>query len=235
MGRIARVVAPGCWHHITQRGNHRQTVFFEDADRALYLQLLHGHSQRYAVQVTGYCLMGNHVHLLAIPGSGSGLAKALGRAHTDYARWQNMRRGQTGHLWQNRFYSCPLDERHQWEALRYVELNPVRAGLVGQAADWPWSSAAAHTSGVDRTGIVDMTEWSMRWNPLGWREALEHGVENADLLERIRASTRTGRPAGGDDFVQELEAGTHRKLRPQKRGPKVKTVASACQLELGVS
>jgi putative transposase len=155
MARLARVVVPGVWHHVTQRGNRRQTVFFSDADRATYLQFLMRHCARSAVHITGYCLMGNHVHLIAVPETSAGLAHALGRTDVDYARWLNLRRGETGHVWQNRFYSCPLDQRHQWEALRYVELNPVRAGLAADAAAWPWSSAAAHLAGVDRSGILD--------------------------------------------------------------------------------
>jgi putative transposase len=194
MARMARLVAPGCWHHVTQRGNRRQTVFFDDADRAMYLQLLAQHCGRAAVGIAGYCLMGNHVHLVAIPRAETGLARALGRTHGDYARWLNMRRGEIGHLWQNRFFSCVLDERHRWEALRYVELNPVRAGLAQEAKDWPWSSAAAHVTGVDRTGILEMAEWERHWTTGTWRDALEQGVEDAALLERIREATRTGRP-----------------------------------------
>jgi putative transposase len=153
MSRMARVVLPGCWHHVTQRGNLRQAVFFEASDRQFYLELLRQNCLRFRVAIAGYCLMGNHVHLLAIPSRENGLAHALGRTHNDYARWLNLRRFHSGHLWQNRYYSCPLDEAHGWEALRYVELNPVRAGLVTCAADWPWSSARAHVSGTDTGGV----------------------------------------------------------------------------------
>src|SRR6266478_1975383 len=139
MARIARVVVPGCWHHVTQRGNQQQTVFFDDSDRKFYLDLLRRYCSRHSVRITGYCLMGNHVHLLAIPAHQTGLAHALGRTHNDYARWLNLRRRQSGHVWQNRFYSCALDEEHKWTALRYVEQNPVRAGLVASAAEWLWS------------------------------------------------------------------------------------------------
>ncbi len=221
MARLARVVVPGCWHHVTQRGNHQQTVFFEDADRAMYLRLLARYCDRALVAIAGYCLMSNHVHLIAIPTRPDGLAKALGRAHNDYARWLNLKLGQTGHLWQNRFYSCPLDRQHQWEALRYVELNAVRAGLVRRAAEWPWSSAAAHITGVDSAGLLDTSEWRQRWCPMEWCEALERGLEDAALLNRIREATRTGRPAANPDFVKGLETQMRRPLRPQKRGPKV--------------
>ncbi len=230
MARIARVVVPGCWHHITQRGNRRQTVFFDDEDRAVYLKLLAKYTQRDAVRIAGYCLMGNHVHLIAIPPAENSLARSLGRAHVDYARWLNVRRGETGHLWQNRFFSCPMDDKHQWEALRYVESNPVRAGLVSESAKWRWSSAAAHTGGADRWGFLDIAEWNRHWTARAWSEVLARGIEDAVLLERIREATRTGRPAAGEEFVRMLEAQRQRRLRPQKRGRKAKAASDEQQL-----
>jgi putative transposase len=235
MGRIARVVLPGCWHHITQRGNHQQTVFFNDADREFYLRLLRHHSTLHSVRITGYCLMGNHVHLLAVPTDRLGLAHAVGRAHVEYSRWLNMRRQETGHLWQNRYYSCPLDERHQWEALRYVELNPVRAGLASQAADWRWSSARAHLRGSDDTGFIDCAGWRSRWSPQCWSEVLDHGIDDADLLARIRESTRTGRPAATADALVRLEATFGRPLRKLKPGPKKPAPSAAGQLNFEVT
>lgn len=230
---MARVVAPGCWHHITQRGNRRQTVFFSDADRTTYLSLLRAQCRRTEVRIAGYCLMSNHVHLIAIPPAGKALAAALGRTHADYARWVNLQRGEIGHLWQNRFYSCPLDTQHQWEALRYVELNPVRAGLARDAVEWPWSSATAHAGGSDRADILDTSDWGSMWTSALWREALDRGVEDAALLERIRESTRTGRPAAGEEFIRQLEASVQRVLRPQKRGPKRRSAASGEQMAFG--
>jgi putative transposase len=228
MGRIARCVIPGLWHHVTQRGNLQQAVFFDDRCRRVYLELLRRHCHLNQVGITGYCLMGNHVHVLAVPDRPDGLARAFGRAHNDYARWLNLGRRETGHLWQNRFYSCVLDELHRWEALRYVELNPVRAGLVHRPEHWPWSSARAHLRG-DETGLVDIREWRQRWSPLAWNEALDHGIGEASLLERIRQATRTGRPAGGEDFVRQLETISGRVLRPQRRGPKRHQCAAEAQ------
>lgn len=234
MARLARVVMAGAWHHVTQRGNHRQMVFHKDADRAMYRELLSRHCARAAVRITGYCLMGNHVHLILLPETPTGLARALGRTHTDYARWMNLKRGETGHLWQNRFYSCSLDEAHQWEALRYVELNPVRAGMAAQAASWPWSSAAAHLTGVDTSGILDMTEWRQSWTAAAWGRVVGLGIGDAQMAERIREATRSGRSAGGEDFVRACAKRLRRQLRPRKRGPKAKGMAEDGQLELGV-
>jgi putative transposase len=174
--------------------------------------------------------MSNHVHPIAIPPAETALAKCLGRVHVDYARWLNLRRGETGHVWQNRFFSCPMDGRHQWEALRYVECNPVRAGLVAEAADWRWSSAEAHTGGMDRWSVLDLAEWERRWTGGVWRAALANGIEAAALLERIREATRSGRPAAGEEFVRRLEIERRRCLRPQKR-----RVGYAPALEFGSS
>ncbi len=235
MARIARVGVPGCWHHVTQRGNQQQAVFFENADRGFYLDLLREHADRNSVRITGYCLMGNHVHLLLIPEREDGLANALGRTHNDYSRWLNLRRHTTGHVWQNRFYSCPLDEAHSWEALRYVELNPVRASLARSAAEWPWSSARAHIGGIEGDGMIELADWRGRWTPGTWHEALDRGIADADLLGRIRESTRTGRPLGGAECLQRMEAITGRSLRPAKRGPKPARHGETGQLNLGVT
>jgi putative transposase len=222
------------WHHVTQRGNRRQAVFFDDADRELYLQLLRRHCVQHEVAIAGYCLMTNHVHVLAVPSREAGLARALGKAHTDYARWLNLRRGDTGHFWQNRYFSCPLDEDHQWEALRYVELNPVRAGMVVAAVEWPWSSAAAHVRGRDTSGLLDMRQWQGRWSAETWGEALDQGVTDAALLERIREATRTGRPAGSESFIRDAERSSGRRLRPCQRGPKPRSAPLAGQLNFEV-
>jgi REP-associated tyrosine transposase len=208
--------------HVTQRGNRRHDVFFTDDDRQLYLSKLREYSTQYHLRLLGYCLMTNHVHLIAVPGRPNSLAKALGRAHHDYTRWLHIRRGWVGHLWQNRFFSCPLDAAHRWEALRYVELNPVRAGLVRRADDWPWSSARAHLAEAssDDERLLDLTPWRDRYGAARWREALESSVSDVALRDRIREATRTGRPLGSAEFVDSLECALKRRLRPAKPGPK---------------
>jgi putative transposase len=220
MPRVARIVIPGCPHHVTQRGNHRQRVFFTDSERDRYLALLRKYFEQFRVDTVGYDLMSNHVHHVLIPAAPDSLAKGLGHLHNDFARWQHVQRDLTGHLWQNRFFSCPLDEDHLWQALRYIELNPVRAGLVREPWDWPWSSAQAHVTGVDETGLLNMGLWRARFDGETWKSFLKEEMKEGGNLERIRTATRTGRPLGNHAFIERLETLTGRPLRPKKRGPK---------------
>ena len=221
MSRIARIVIPGCPHHVTQRGNHRQRVFFSDADYEIYLKLLRKYYLKYKVGMAGHALIPNHTHQILIPELENSLAKGVGLLHNDFSRWHHLQRNLSGHLWQNRFYSSPLDEDHFWLALRYAELNPVRAGLVKYAWDWPWSSARAHVTGIDNTGLINMDLWRVRFSGDKWKEFLQEGVNSKDEVERIRLATRIGRPLGSDDFIRRLEAITGRSLFPKKRGPKI--------------
>src|ERR1700704_3372163 len=149
MARLPRVVLPGIPHHVTQRGNRRERVFFEDEDYALYLDLLSEAAARARVAIWAYCLMPNHVHIIAVPSDEDGLRRTFRYVHRHYTGYINARMRVTGHLWQGRFSSVAMDEAHLVCALRYVALNPVRARLTERAEDWPWSSTAAHLAGVD--------------------------------------------------------------------------------------
>jgi putative transposase len=140
MARLARVVAPGFPHHITQRGNRRQQTFFCDEDYQRYVELMAEWCNALEVEILAYCLMPNHVHLIAVPQSADGLGRAIGEAHRRYTRMINFRERWRGHLWQGRFASFVLDEPYLLTAARYVELNPVRAGLVGAPSRYRWSS-----------------------------------------------------------------------------------------------
>jgi REP-associated tyrosine transposase len=223
MPRHRRVVIPNCPHHITQRGNNRRDVFFSDADRDLYLTLLKKYTSMYGVQILGYCLMTNHVHVIAIPAAPSGLAKVLGRVHNDYARWLNIRRRESGHVWQNRFFSCPIEFRHLWAVLAYVERNPVRAGLVSSCDAWPWSSAAAHLSWSSTSSGLTMDVWAQHWTRDLWRMALEVGLNEAEIQGRLAEATQTGRPFGENPFVEACEQRIGLSLRKLKPGPKART------------
>src|SRR5208337_2974495 len=141
MAQLARVVIPGVPHHLTQRGNRRQKVFFGQDDYEAYLELLREWCAERGVEVWAYCLMPNHVHLIVVPQSEEGLRRAIGEAHRRYTRRVNFREDWRGHLWQGRFASFPVDEEHLIAAARYVERNPVRARLARRAWDYRWSSA----------------------------------------------------------------------------------------------
>ena len=159
MPRAARIVLPGVPHHLTQRGNDRRAVFLQDADYLKYLEFLCEYAGKFRVAVHGYCLMPNHTHLVLTPPEEKALARAIGRTHGRYAQYFNKTYGRSGHLWQNRFYSCALDDEHYWLALAYIDRNPSRARLVGDAGAYRWSSAAAHLGGTDETGLLDLITW----------------------------------------------------------------------------
>jgi len=219
MPRLARVVAPGFPHHVTQRGNRRQPTFFSESDYEAYLDLMGEWCGRLGVGIWAYCLMPNPIHLIAVPESKEGLCRAVGEAHRRYTRMINFREGWRGHLWQGRFASFPMDEPHLLLATRYIELNPVKAGMVKDPGSYAWSSAAAHLSGKDdrlltASPLADMVP--------DWQRFLSGGVdkEQARLLQRHE---RTGRPLGSVYFLDRLEGMLGRVLRPRKAGRKAKT------------
>jgi len=217
MSRRARVVAVGLPHHITQRGNYRQDVFCSDGDRLTYLGLISEYCKPARLRLIGYCLMTNHVHLIAVPEREDSLARGLGQAHCRYAHCVNARQHSTGHLWQNRFYSTVMDEAHLLSAMRYIERNPVRAGMVADAAEYQWSSAIAHLTGRDVTGNLDLPYWAARVSREEWRSELGM-TEEPDALAAIRAQTTTGMPLGSKDFVTELGRKMRRVLEPRAIG-----------------
>jgi putative transposase len=154
MPRIARIVVPGLPHHITQRGNRREAIFFEEGDHEIYCDLLAEQIRKARVEVWAYCLMPNHVHLILMPSHTDALGHAVGEAHRRYTNFINARGRWTGHLFQSRFASVPMDPAHLMRAVRYVSLNPVRARLVAKAEDWKWSSVRAHLAGTDDTLVT---------------------------------------------------------------------------------
>jgi len=229
MPRLGRAVAVGLPHHLTQRGNNRQDVFFTVNDRRLYLALLAANAARFRLRLWGWCLMTNHVHLVVVPETPQALATTVGRTHFEYARAINRLHGRSGHLWQGRFFSCPLDGEHALAALVYVERNPVRARLSRRAWTWPWSSAAAHVGegGAEASEMLFADDSpAAKVGPEEWRRLLER-PEDRELTARLRGSTRTGRPLGTDSFVSKIEAWLGRRLRALPSGRPRKTARSA--------
>jgi putative transposase len=232
MPRMDRFVAEGYPHHITQRGNQQQVIFDNPEDRRVYLNLLREYADKHELRIWAWCLMTNHIHLLAVPPTAAALAGTLGSAHRDYARYRNIRAGVTGHLWQARYYSCPVDPPGVWQVMAYIERNPVRAGLAETAEDYPWSSARAHVLNASDS-ILDTSHWREFYTPQRWRETLRIGVEEELLEERIRLATITGRPFGSAEFTNELEWFAGRELTPRRSGrPKKNEPASIAKSQL---
>jgi putative transposase len=232
MPRVARVVIADVAHHITQRGNGRQFILASDSDRMVFMDLLRQAVEGRELSLVGYCLMSNHLHLVVVPHRAEDLAPALQKVLGRYASYWNVAHTTCGHVWQGRFYSCPMDPGHLWTALRYVELNPVRAKMAGEAAAWPWSSAAAHCGMADPHASLNMSLWRKSWAADTWRKFLGEG-ESASDLRALRQSTRTGRPWGSKEFTSALEAQTHRRLlpgppgRPRKKPAELNRLAPA--------
>jgi putative transposase len=213
MPRSARIVVPGIPHHLTQRGNNRQDVFFVDNDRQTYLRILAEQCARHGTRILGYCLMDNHIHLIAIPRAVDSLAKSIGRTHWRYAQYINRLHRRSGHLWQNRFYSNAMDDAHCLLAMRYIERNPLRADVARIARNYQWSSAAAHCGDKDTAGLLDAAEWKKWTAGLDWEQQLSIDIP-ATQMSRLRRSWHTGRPLATDGFLSKLERRLGQRLRP---------------------
>ncbi len=214
MARLSRIVVPGFPHHVTQHGVRSMAVFQSDAERQNYLVLLSEEAARFGTDILAWCLMTDHVHFIAIPRWETSLAKTFGEAHRRYTRMKNLSQGVNGYLFQGRFASCVLDTHHLVTAIRFVAWNPVRAGLVKSPWEYRWSSTRFHTGFVDRDPLVK--DRTLQGEDTDWREILGR-VDGAES-ERIRQATRTGRPAGDENFVAEVESITGRDLRMKTAG-----------------
>jgi putative transposase len=224
MPRHPRFVFPDIPHHITQRGNYRQNVFRDEADYQQYSIWLAHYSRQYELEIWAYCFMSNHIHLIAVPRRPDSMARALSATHMRYAQLFNRKLLRSGHLWQGRFFSCALDEDYLFQAACYVELNPVRAGLVAKATDWPWSSAIAHAGrGTDE--LLTGAHWPPDDVLAGWEEILDQG-EDSKIIDTIRKQTYSGRPLGSERFISELEKLAGCRLRPLPHGRPKKSLST---------
>ncbi len=217
MARLARLVVPGLPHHVTQRGNRRERTFFEDADYALYLDLLSQSSARAHTEIWAYCVMPNHVHIILVPSDEDGLRRTFADLHRRYTGFINARARTTGHLWQGRYGSVIMDEPHLINAVRYVTLNPVRAWLAAGPSDWPWSSAQAHLNGVD-DHVVKVAPVLQRVGDFA--RFLDEPFDERTAYGALRRGETVGRPVGSPAWLQALEAQTGRTLTPGRRGPR---------------
>jgi putative transposase len=218
MPRTARLVIPGIPHHVIQRGNRKQKVFFSDKDRNFYLNILKEKSKEHKLELWAYCLMDNHVHFVAVPEKEESLAKAFGETHKKYTKTINERKGWVGYLWQGRFRSYPMDKQYLYSVVRYVENNPVRAGIVEKAEDYKWSSAYSHVNGLKD---ILCTDNFFTQNIDNWKSYLSLSEHFSDDKEKtIKKHSETGWPLGDDDFIKELEKRSGRRLRKSPKGRK---------------
>lgn len=226
MSRKLRFAPPHYPLHITQRGNYRQQVFFSDEDRHEFLALLDHHADLRQVKIHGHVLMTNHIHLVATSQVEHGLSRFMQHLTGQYAQYLHGRLNRRGRLWQSRFYSCVLDASHFLTALAYVDLNPVRARMVGRAEDYAWSSAAAHSGVAAPAAWLDLASLHQHIAPAAWQERLRQAQPRGDLAA-LRRATQTESPLGEPGFVEELETKFGVKLRPQPPGrPTKKAVQS---------
>lgn len=214
MSRTARIVAPGYPHHITQRGNRQMPVFFREEDYELYISLMSEWCAKCDVQIWAYCLMPNHVHLIAVLGKTDSLARAVGEAHRRYTTEINRREDWAGHLWQGRFSSFVMDESYTLQAARYIELNPVKAGIVIEPGDYSWSSARAHISGENDSlvKVAPLLDIIPDWQPFLSEREEDH------IEEKLRVGSIAGWPLGGEGFVEKLEKKLGRPMKARPRG-----------------
>ncbi len=226
MARRSRVVLPNIPLHVTQRGNRRLEIYRDDFDRHMYLKLMHEVFQFYKLEILAYCLMTNHIHLIPKPRTKEDLSNSIRDLHSEYASYFNKKYDLDGHLWKERFYSTVLDEEYLWHAIRYVELNPVKAGIVARAELYKWSSAKAHcdltqdkilSSDFPPPGIID-----------NWSEWLMTGLDcnSSDLIKR---NSKTGRLTGSDEFIRNAERISGLSLFAKKSVPKIRPIANAKQ------
>ncbi len=215
MARLPRIAIPHLPYHVTQRGNRRQSVFFRADDYRTYLVLLREESERWHLRIWAYCLMPNHVHLIVWPEGDQSLTRAVAETHRRYTRHINFRERWRGYLWQGRFGSVPLDEGHLIAAVRYVEHNPVAAGLVIQAAEYPWSSAKAHVLGLPDPILSPcfLTEQIVDW------ATFLSSTADPTTSRRLERQVHTGRPYGSDEFLDHLERRVGHRLRRLPPGP----------------
>ncbi|HEY4354503.1 MAG TPA: transposase [Acidobacteriaceae bacterium] len=220
-GHDACIVIPGLSHHVTQRGNRREAIFFREGDHEIYKDLLAEQVDKWQVEVWAYCFMPNHVHLILNPATPEGLGRAVGEAHRRYTNFINARGRWTGHLFQSRFASVAMDELHLRRAVRYVSLNPVRARLAARAEDWRWSSVRAHLAGVEDR-LVKVKPVLERLSPFA-----DILIDDGNDYRELRQAKSTGRPVGTEKFVEGLERRLGRPIARRSPGRKSSSEAIA--------
>lgn len=232
MARLPRLILPDQPHHVILRGNNRQAIFFSDLDRQQLLAMLGEAAAQYQVAIHAYVLMDNHFHLLVTPSTAEALSRMMQSLGRRYVGWFNARHQRSGTLWEGRFRAGLIEgERHLLACMRYIELNPVRAGLCQEAAQWPWSSAAHHL-GLARSSLITEHElyWSLGNTPFerehAYREFIAQGVPLPEQVQ-LTESVLRGRPVGSESFLKPLTLEHPAVVNRRPRGRPRKTLATA--------
>jgi putative transposase len=222
MPRVARTVVTNVPYHVTQRGNRKQDIFFSSEDRKRYLEWLSLYSSVYKFDILAYCLMTNHVHVIGIPRKPDSMARIIQTVHMLHTQAVNREKGWSGHLWHSRYFSTALDEPYLWQAMRYVEQNPVRAGLVRKAEDYPWSSATYHCGlRVQDSILYEHDEYESMFDD--WCSFLAK-VPDDETLTILRRRTMTGIPCGDDRFIHRISKKVGYRIVERARGGQPKQV-----------
>jgi putative transposase len=223
MARLPRLSVPGYPHHVIQRGNNRQAIFSTPADYRLLLDLIVENAKKFDVDVHAYVLMSNHFHLLATPEAADGLPQMMQAVGRRYVRYFNDAQGRTGTLWEGRYKSTLIQtDRYLMACMAYIDLNPVRAGLVAQALDYPWSSHGHYIGQqADRLITPHALYWELGNTPFA-REAAYAELVNAGVgVEQQQALTKatlSGWALGEADFVKDLQKKTERRVNKVAAG-----------------
>jgi putative transposase len=223
MARLPRLTVPGYPHHIIQRGNNRQAIFGDAADYELLLSLIDEHARKQQVAVHGYVLMSNHFHLLATPETVEGIPQMMQAVGRRYVRTYNLRHARTGTLWEGRYRSTLIQaERHLLACMVYMDLNPVRAGMVGDPAAYPWSSHQ-HFIGrrTDKVVTPHPLYWELGNTPFArdqaYAELVLSGVSDQER-QALTDSALRGWALGQPDYVADLQRRTQRRVARAQAG-----------------
>lgn len=223
MARQARIVLSNNAHHITQRGNRGENIFFEKADYQTYIDTLLEQCERFKISLYSYCLLPNQIHLIAEPQDAPMMARAIGETHRRYTNIINKRQGWSGHLFQNRFFSYPMDEQNTLRAVRFIETLPVTLNIAPKPENYLWSSAKSRIKVIENNFLKAFRSFHVVHN---WAEYLNRPMDTNEL-NKIQLHLQTGRPRGSDLFLDNIELKIGRSVRPKKRGRKPKKKAAA--------
>jgi len=230
MARLPRLYLPGCAQHVIQRGNNREACFYDEADYKAYLSFLKDSAAKYQVAIHAFVLMTNHVHMLVTPGDAQGVGRMMQAQGRKYVQYFNYTHDRTGTLCEGRYKSTLVDaDNYLLTVYRYIELNPVRAGMVSHASEYPWSSYQGNALGKPIQLLTPHTLYSRLGKTEVERKSAYRALFRGKMPERdlvaIRESTNKEWVLGDDRFKAQIEAKTGHRSAPLGRGGDRKSAA----------